>query len=166
VVIVMKEECIKPEFFDIINYAICQAANEYLHGKVIDFFRRVGEYHLDEALRRGLLKIDKEDRPLDVLIKIAKYLESVGYMKKIVIQKLGEDEAFVEMYGVSVTKSSANIIREGKQPSHFMTNIMIAALKRYGIEAKLEDVKFDENGRHFKEHWKILRASGDYEEKV
>lgn len=152
----MEEKCIKPEFFDTVNYAICQAVNEYLNKKAVDFFRRVGEYHLDEALKRGLIKIDEGDKPLDVLIKIARYLESVGYMKKIVIHKLGKDGALVEMYGVSVTKSSAKIIREGKQPSHFMTNTMIAALKKYGIKAKLEDVEFDEDKEHFKERWKIL----------
>ncbi|MEM0006718.1 MAG: hypothetical protein QXR89_00410 [Candidatus Bathyarchaeia archaeon] len=154
----MKEKCIKPEFFDTINYAICQAVNEYLSEKAIDFFRRVGEHHLNEALERGLIKIDEEDKPLDVLIKIARYLESVGYMKKIVIHKLSDDEALVEMFGVSVTKSSAKIIREGKQPSHFMTNTMIAALKRYNIKAKLEDVEFDEDSEHFKERWKIIQT--------
>jgi len=158
VVITLEGKCIKSEFFDLINYAICRAVDEYLNGKAIDFFRRVGEYHLDEAIKRGFIKIDVKDKPLDILIKIAKFLESVGYMEKIYIHKLSEGEAFVEMYGVSVTKSSANLIREGKQPSHFMTNIMLAALKRYGIKAKLEEVEFDEEKRHFKERWKILRT--------
>ena len=157
-VITLGDKYIKSEFFDIINYAICRAVDEYLNGKAIDFFRRVGEYHLDEALKRGFIKIDVGDKPLDILIKSAKFLESVGDMEKIHIHKLSEDEAFVEMHGVSVTKSSAALIREGKQPSHFMTNIMLAALKRYGIKAELEDVEFDEEKRHFKEHWKILRT--------
>jgi len=90
------------------------------------------------------------------LIKIARYLESVGYMEKIIINKLGENEAFVEMHGVSVTKSSVKMLRAGKQPSHFMTNIMLAALKKLGIGAELKDVKFDEEKRQFREHWKIL----------
>jgi hypothetical protein len=148
-------ECVKPEFIDVINYAMCQAVNEYLNEKATEFFRRVGEYHLDEVLKRGLIQIESSDKPLDTLIKIARYLESVGYMEKILINKLGENEAFVEMYGVSVTKSSAMMLKEGKQPSHYMTNIMLAALKKFGIRAELKDVEFDEEERHFKEYWKI-----------
>lgn len=59
------------------------------------------------------------------------------------------------MYGVSVPKSSSKMLREGKQPSHFMTNLMLAALKKLDIRAELKDVKFDEEKRHFKEYWKI-----------
>jgi len=95
---------------------------------------------------------------LDSLIEIARYLESTGYMEKIIIERLGEDEAFVEMYGVSVTSSSVRLLKDGKHPSHFMTNIMLAALSRLGIQAKLTDVAFDEEARKFKEHWKILRT--------
>jgi hypothetical protein len=153
------EKCLKTDFLDVINYATCQTVNDYLDGKATEFFQKVGEYHFDEALKRGLIKIAPSDKPLDALIKIAKYLESVGYMGKVLINKLGDDEAFVEMYEVSVTKSSAMMIREGKAPSHFMTNIMFAALKRLGIQAELEDVGFDEERRHFKEHWKILGKS-------
>jgi len=36
------EKYISPEFLDIINYAICQAVDEFLNGKAADFFRRVG----------------------------------------------------------------------------------------------------------------------------
>jgi len=148
--------CIKHEFLDVINYAICQTVHEYLNERTHEFFRRLGEYHLNEALKRGLIKIEPNDKPLDVLTKIARYLESVGYMEKIVINKISEKEAFVEMYGVSVTRSSANLIREGKEPSHFMTNIMLAALKKFGIQAELKDVEFNEKESYFKEHWKIF----------
>lgn len=147
---------VKPEFVDIINYAICQAVDEYLGEKATAFFETVGEYHLDETLKRDLINIEANDKPLDTLTKIARYLESVGYMGKIIINKLGENEAFVEMHGVSVTKSSVKMLRAGKQPSHFMTNIMLAALKKLGIGAELKDVKFDEEKRQFREHWKIL----------
>lgn len=147
---------IKPEFLDIINYAICQAVNEYLDEKAIEFFKKVGEYHLNEALKRGIIKIEPDDNPLDTLIKIARYLESAGYMEKILINKLSGNEAFVEMYGVSVTKSSVKMLREAKQPSHYMTNIMRSALKKLGVRAELKDVEFDEEKRHFKEYWKIF----------
>jgi hypothetical protein len=156
---VSSRKCIKPEFLDIINVSICQAVDDYLDGKAAEFFNKVGEYHLDEVLNRGLVQVEANDKPLDTLIKIAKYLESAGYMERILINKLSEREALVEMYGVSVTKSSVKMLRQGKQPSHYMTNIMVAALKKFGIEAELEDVSFDEEKCHFKEHWKVLKGS-------
>jgi hypothetical protein len=147
---------ISPEFFDVVNYAICQAVDEFLNGKATDFFRMVGEHHLQEALKRGLITIKPYEKPLNSLIKIARYLESVGYMEKILINKLGENEALVEMHGVSVTNSSVKLLKENKQPSHYMTNIMLAALRKLGVEAELKDVEFDEKKRKFKEHWRIL----------
>jgi len=122
--------CIKHEFLDVINYAICQTVHEYLNERTHEFFRRLGEYHLNEALKRGLIKIEPNDKPLDVLTKIARYLESVGYMEKILINKISEKEAFVEMYGVSVTKSSANLIREGKEPFPLHDKYYVGSLKK------------------------------------
>jgi len=145
-----------PDFLDTINYAVCQAANEYLGGKTPEFFKKVGEYHLEEALRRGFIKLDSGDKPLNNLIRIAKYLESTGYMEKIRIDTISESEAIVDMFGVSVTKSSVDLLKAGKHPSHYMTNIMIAALRKLGIVAELRDVEYDEKERRFKEHWKIL----------
>jgi hypothetical protein len=151
----MKKQ-ISPEFLDVINYAMCRAVDDFLQDKAVQFFRIVGEHHLSEALERKLIKIEPNDKPLDVLIKIAKYLESMGYMRKILINKLSESEAVVEMHGVTVTKSSAKLIKEHKHPSHYMTNIMQAALRTLGIEAELEDLEFNEDECRFKEHWNIL----------
>ena len=147
---------VKPEFLDVINYAVCQAVNDYVDGRATEFFRKVGEYHLDEALRRGMVKVEPSDKPLDALIKIAKYLESMGYMEQIRINRIDEKEATVEMLGVSVTDSSAKLLGEKKQPSHYMTNVMFAALKRLGARAELRDMEFDRAEKHFKEYWKIL----------
>ena len=147
---------ILPEFFDTINYAVCQAVNQYLPDEAKAFFRKVGEYHLDEALARGFITLQPEDAPLEVLIKIAKYLESTGYMQKITIQKLSDHEAIVEMQQVSVTVSSAQLLQTNKQPSHFMTNIMFAALRRRGVQADLRHMDYDVENATFKEYWKIL----------
>jgi hypothetical protein len=117
---------------------------------------KVGEYHLDEALKRGVLTIEADEKPLEVLIKIAKYLESTGYMETISINKLSEKEAIVEMRGVSVTESSAKLLGVGQHPSHFMTNMMFAALKRLGVQADLRDMEYDVKEARFKEYWKIL----------
>jgi hypothetical protein len=127
-----------------------------MDGKASEFFKKVGEYHLDEALRRGLVRIEPSDKPLDALLRIAKYLESYGYMEEIRINRIDEKEATVEMLGVSVTDSSARLLGEKKQPSHYMTNIMFAALKRLGVQAELRDMEFNREEKHFKEYWKIL----------
>ena len=147
---------IEPEFLDIVNYAICQAVNAYMDGRASEFFRKVGEYHLEEALRRGLVRIEPSDKPLDVLLKIAKYLESHGYMEQIHINRIDDKAATVEMFGVSVADSSARLLAEKKQPSHYMTNIMFAALKRLGVQAELRDMEYNREQKHFKEYWKIL----------
>jgi len=146
-----------PEFLDVINYSICRAVNAHFREKSAQFFREVGEHHLEEAVRRGFVKIEPDRKPLDNLIGIARYLESTGYMEKIVIDRLSESEALVEMHGVSVTESSVRLLKEGNHPSHFMTNVMLAALGQLGIQAELKDVSFDEEAQRFKEHWKILR---------
>jgi len=150
---------VSAEFLDTINYAICRVVNDYLGEEASKFFVKVGEYNLEEALRRGLIKLDPNLGPLDNLIAVAKYLESAGYMEKISIVKLSESEAIVEMFGVSVTKSSVDLLKAGRHPSHYMTNIMLATLKKLGIQAELRDVDFNEQDRHFKEHWKILETA-------
>jgi hypothetical protein len=147
---------LRPELLDIINFAICEAVNEYLGERSDEFFRRVGEYHLHEAMRRGLLRIDPHEKPLDVLATVARYLESNGYMERILIDKLGDNDAEVEMCGVSVTDSSVKILNEKKTPSHYMTNLMFAALSRLGVGARLKDVEYDQEKRRFREYWKIL----------
>jgi hypothetical protein len=146
-----------PEFLDVINYSICRAVNTHFGEKSAQFFREVGEHHLNEAISRGFVKIEPDGKPLDNLIGIAKYLESTGYMERIMIERLSDSEALVEMHGVSVTESSVRLLKEGNHPSHYMTNIMLAALGRLGIQAELKDVSFDEKARKFKEHWKILK---------
>jgi len=153
------EKAIEAEFLDIINSAICQAIHDYLGQEAPNFFRKVGKYHLEEAIRRNRVTITSGEDPLDVLVRIARYLESFGYMERILINKLSESEAFVEMFGVSVTNSSVKMLKEGKEPSHYMTNVMMAALQKLGVRAELEDVSFDERKSHFKEHWKILGPS-------
>lgn len=151
------ERYVNSKFFDTINYAICETVNEYFGEEALDFFRKVGENHLKEALERGLINLETEDKPLDNLIKIARYLEAMGYMEKIVIKKLSENEATVEMSGVSVTDSSVKMLTQDKHPSHYMTNLMQAALRRIGINAELKDMDYNEQTGHFKEYWKILK---------
>ena len=152
----MAERKINYKFLDIINYAICETVNDFLDGKELEFFRKVGEYHLTEASERHLLDLVIDDKPLDNLIKVARYLESMGYMEKISIKKLSESEAVIEMSGVSVTDSSVKMLEQGKHPSHYMTNLMQAALRKMNIKAELRDMDYNAETGFFREYWKIL----------
>lgn len=151
----MERRCVEARFLDIVNYAICKAVNEFLREKSKEFFRRVGEYHVEEAIKRGTLSIQRDDKPLDVLVKIARYLEAMGYMERIEIKKLSDEEAIVEMQGVSVTESSSKLLKEGMEPSHLMTNLMFAALRNFNIRAELRELEYDERACRFKEYWRI-----------
>ncbi|MDK2384119.1 MAG: hypothetical protein QI199_04835 [Candidatus Korarchaeota archaeon] len=149
---------VRPEFLDIINYAICSAVNEFLGPeKAREFFRRVGEHHLEEAMRRGLISLEGR-KPLDALLGIARYLEDMGYMGRIEIERLSDTEAIVTMRDVSVTESSLRLLGEGKEPSHYMTNLMFAALRRLGIEAELRDLEARPEENTFREHWIIKQG--------
>jgi hypothetical protein len=77
-------------------------------------------------------------------------------MERIDIQRLSENEAIVDMYGVSVLESSVRLTQENKQPSHIMTNTMFAALEELGYDAELIDLLFETEKNHVREKW-ILR---------
>ncbi len=147
---------IKNEFFDSINYAICRAVDFHMGERATELFRTVGEFHLEEALRRGLISFQPADSPLDRLCKVARYLEACGYMEKIVVDIVSGTEAIVEMHGVTVSESSARLLGEGRIPSHYITNMMFAALKGLAIRADLQDMEYDAAAARFKEYWRIL----------
>jgi hypothetical protein len=130
---------IKPEFLDFVNYNICKAYSEkYGKAKAEDFFKRVGEIGFNEL--RKLIEFPSEE-PYDVLKTVADFLEDMGYMTKINLTNVGENEVVIEMYGVSVNNSSIRLTDEGNSPSHFMTNLMFSALREISnVEAEIEDL--------------------------
>ena len=130
---------IKPEFLDFLNYNICKAYSErYGKEKAEVFFKRVGEIGFTE-LEKFLEFPCKE--PYDVLKTVADFLEDMGYITKINLTKVEENEVIIEMYGVSVNNSSIRLTNEGNSPSHFMTNLMFSALHEISnVEAEIEDL--------------------------
>ena len=49
------------------------------------------------------------------------------------------------MFGVSVIKSSIRLTEEGDSPSHFMTNLMFAALREIsGVRADIYDLTLEQ----------------------
>jgi len=145
----------RPEFIDFINYNICKTYSE-LHGKeaAVDFFRRVGEIGFQEL--RKMVDFSSSN-PHDVLRAVAEFLERMGYMSKIQLTKVEEDEVIIEMFGVSVTKSSIRLTEEGASPSHFMTNLMFGALADLcGVRADIYDLTLEqpsEETGYAKEKW-------------
>ncbi|MEM2927309.1 MAG: hypothetical protein QW220_06385 [Candidatus Bathyarchaeia archaeon] len=134
---------VRPEFIDFLNYNICKAYSE-LYGKEAAeaFFRRVGEIGFQEL--RKMVEFPSSE-PYDVLRTIAEFLENMGYMSKIKLTKVEENEVIIEMFGVSVTKSSIRLLKEGASPSHIMTNLMFAALKELsGLHADIYDLTLEQ----------------------
>jgi len=134
---------VKPEFLDFVNFNICKAYSER-HGKdeAVGFFRRVGEIGF-----QGLRKmVDfKSSDPYEVLGTVGEFLEDMGYMSKIQLTKVEEDEVIIEMFGVSVIESSIRLTEGGASPSHFMTNLMFAALKEVsGVHADIYDLTLEQ----------------------
>lgn len=134
---------VKPEFLDFVNYNICKAYSEkYGKEAAEEFFRRVGEIGFGE-LKRMVEFPSKE--PYDVLTTVGKFLEDMGYMSKIQLSKVEEGEVIIEMSGVSVIKSSIRLVDGGDSPSHFMTNLMFAALKEVsGVQADIYDLTLEQ----------------------
>jgi len=146
---------VKPEFLDFVNYNICKAYSE-IHGREAaeEFFRRVGEIGFKELQKR----IEFPSRePYEVLKRVGEFLEEMGYMAKIQLTKVAEDEVIIEMFGVSVIESSMRLINEGASPSHIMTNLMFAALKELcGLRAEIEDLTLEQPSKetgYAKERW-------------
>lgn len=146
------------EFFDFVNYNVCRAVSEFVGAeKAVKLYERAGEIGYAELKRRGIIQVDGRD-PLDVLVQIVRFLERGGYMGRIELKRLNEREMEVDMYGVSVMESSVRLTNEGYAPSHFMTNLMFAALKDFGMTAELDELVFEEEVDHVREHWVLAPA--------
>ncbi len=134
---------VKPEFLDFVNYNICKTYSEkYGKERAEEFFRRVGEIGFEELNK--MVDFPSSD-PYDVLRTVGKFLEDMGYMSKIQLTKVEEDEVVIEMFGASVIRSSIRLVEGGDSPSHFMTNLMFAALKEVsGIRADIYDLTLEQ----------------------
>lgn len=149
---------IKPEFLDFFNYGLCKALSErYGKEAAADLFRRTGEIEFENL--KKIIQF-KSHEPYEVLQTVGRFLEEMGYMAKISLTKVEENEVIIEMSGVSVIASSIRLTQEGASPSHIMTNLMFAALKDLcNVRAEIIDLTleqpFPESG-YAREKW-ILR---------
>jgi len=134
---------VKPEFLDFVNYNICKTySRKYGKEACAAFFREVGETGFGEL--RKIIEF-RSSEPYEVLRTVANFLESMGYLAKIQLKKVEENEVIIEMFGVSVIKSSIRLTEEGDSPSHFMTNLMFAALREIsGVRADIYDLTLEQ----------------------
>jgi len=152
---------IEPTFLDLINYGVCSTLSK-LYGREAteEVFRRAGKTNYQELRKRR--RIDASN-PISTLRSVASYLEEAGYMRRIELTEVTDSEAIIDMYGVSVAESSKRLADEGLIPSHYMTNMMFAALEDlHGVEASIThlDIEIpDEEIDHVRERW-ALRELG------
>ncbi|MET1127894.1 MAG: hypothetical protein ABWW70_01055, partial [Thermoproteota archaeon] len=148
--------CVDKRFFDMVNYALCSALSDLLGRPVAErIFRKAGEVLYQELKRRGIVAPSED--PAKVMEQVARFLESSGYVERIEIERVSEEELVVDMKGVSVLESSMRLVNERKEPSHIMTNTMFAALKEAGYEAELEELLFDPEANRARERWKLRK---------
>ena len=154
-----KPRGISPDFLDLMNYSLCSAVTKLAGKKMAeDIFRLTGEIAFEELKTKLALR---KTKPFDTLERIARYLESSGYMSRITLEKVDEHKIRMNAYGITVGESAARLSQQNLVISHFMTNIMFATLRKmYGSEVKLKKLLTDElsNKKHGTELWVIGKA--------
>jgi hypothetical protein len=137
-----------PSFFDFVNLALCTAINRICGKERAEEIFKEAEEVMFSLIRSNVVG----ENPITTLKNIARYLERSGYMERIEIKETDEGLQ-LDMYGVSVLRSSDKLVRSGMAPSHIMTNIMFAALREAGIEAELRELEIDVDKGHVREMW-------------
>lgn len=125
----VKPKQIKPEFLSLLNYSMCVAIAKHAGEETAQkIYEEMGEIMFEELKKElGITST----YPLTYFNQLARYLEDVGYMAKMEIKKVKENEFIMDGYGISVADVPARLEIENVRPySHFMTNLMFAALKK------------------------------------
>ena len=150
---------IEPGFLDLVNYGVCSTLSK-LYGieATKEVFKLAGETNFRELKSR--IRIDSST-PVATLRSIASYLEESGYMNAINLTKVTEHEVIIDMYGVSVAESSKRLVDGKMEPSHYITNMMFAALKElHHMEAEITHLDIQipkEEIDHVREKWTLKR---------
>jgi hypothetical protein len=156
------EQMVQACFLDLVNYGICRAVSEAVGTeKAKEILRQSGRYNYQQ-LRAIRDDIEAGD-PLTTLENITRFLEEMGYAKRVVVTRVNDNVLEMDMYDISVLDSSRKLVDEGFSPSHFSTNLMFAALDDFGVVADLEELLFDPKENHVKERWTL---KGDLQPKT
>ncbi len=131
-----------------------RAANELMGvERTWDLVLRAGEV-LYERLERALGLESIED-PVEVLSRIAGWLEDVGYVERAEVRRVSGDEFEYVMGRPVIVGGAEELVREGMVPPHISTSLMFAALKRRGLKAELEETRFLPDGTAV-ERWRVV----------
>jgi len=152
------ERQVDEHFFDLEIYSIYRAAFE-LFG-VDNSWRLV--WKSGEILFGELSKeIDLQAaNPIELLRKLARYLERAGYVRRLEIRQVATDEIEYEMLQPAIGPGAVKLINEGGAPAHISTSLLFAGLKlRFGMKAEMiGDPTFLEDGRVI-EKWKLSKPT-------
>ncbi|MDW8082637.1 MAG: hypothetical protein RMI56_02445 [Sulfolobales archaeon] len=151
------EKCgvVSQEFLDLVIYSIYRAVNEVLGEKTWDIVWRSGEV-LYEKLEE-LLRLHIVEDYVEVLEKLAEWLQKSGYVDVVRIRKLSENEIEYVMGRPAIVRGAEKLVKERMVPPHISTSLMFAALRKRGLKAELAgDPQFLLDGSVV-ERWKIAR---------
>lgn len=120
---------VKPEFFNLETYATYTALNELFSKEAWKIVWRAGEHAFAEV--KNKLHITETD-PILLIKILARYLEDMGYARRLDLEKVGEDEFLWYIYDTA-SREGLHKIRRRFGPDavfpHYSTSIMFAALK-------------------------------------
>lgn len=147
------------EFLDLEVYAIYKAVTELFGDRGWDVVWRSGEIVFQELKRR--LNIT-ETEPIALLRRLGRYFEEVGYLKRMSIEALKEDEFLYDMYEVSIHEGIMKLRAEEANPvlAHFSTTVMFAALKDMcNMTAEITHLEVEGKGEeaYGREKWKLKK---------
>ena len=106
------------------------------------------------------LNLSKINDPVDLVKKLIKYLEDVGYFTKGQVDKKSDDELLVHMHGATCHDAVVKLKNEGAYPSHFCTTLIFAGLKKlFNIDVELSHLNLGskEPPYHTIEKWKFIK---------
>jgi len=152
----MSQRRVRAEFLDLVNYAVCSAVSKCFGSTEAEkLFGLAGKIGYNEL--RTKRDVETTD-PIDLLKRIAQFLEEMGYMERIEVKRRNDNQVVVDMYGVSVWESSDRLTKEGAAPSHYMTNLMFAALETLDLRADIQALEFKEEALgHVRELWTLKK---------
>ena len=152
---VERKICVDPKFFDLEIYAIYYAAYDLLGEKTWEIVWKAGEIVYNEI--KDEIGASSAKDPFEALKKLAIWLKKVGYVEDINVRKISEDEFEYTMLNPIITPGAKRLIKQGRVPAHISTALMFAALKQFGLKAKMiGNPKFQPDGRAI-ERWKLVK---------
>ena len=106
------------------------------------------------------LNLSKINDPVDLVKKLIKYLEDVGYLTKGQVEQESDHELLVHLHGATCHDAVVKLKNEGAFPPHFLTTLIFAGLKKlFNINVELShlDLGSKKPPYHTIEKWKFIK---------